>query len=189
MLIHWSIILSYASLCSEEFFHFEVIVHIVSFYALVASIGFALVLRSYTSWCRTLSATYLTKKSLPVFDKRLSVGGLTLSIWIVGIILATTAFWYGPEAEYWSSRTDALDWADAKVRLVVTSIIGHHVDMVLGLLLIPVSRNSILGRAFQLHQGTLLYAHKLLAYTFLVAAAAHGAAYYVSSIHLYYVWI
>jgi ferric-chelate reductase len=113
----------------------------------------------------------------------------------------TTGFWVGPEAEFWTIRTNALHWADAKVRLVVTGIIGHHIDskcclnentfggcvltflpniiVILGLLLIPVSRNSILGRAFQLHQGVLLYAHKLLAYVFLIGVVAHGAAYYV----------
>jgi ferric-chelate reductase len=80
----------YASLCSEEFFPVEVRLHIASYYALIASIGFALVLRAYTTCCRNLSAIYLTQKPLPVFDKRLSLGGAALIIWILGIVLAVS---------------------------------------------------------------------------------------------------
>lgn len=65
-------------------------------------------------------------------------------------------------------------------------IIGHHADILLGLLLIPVGRNTILGRVFGLHYSTLLYAHKANAYLTVAAVFAHGAAYYVSMPHTMY---
>lgn len=170
----------YASLCSEEFFPFATRVHIAGYYALLASIGSFLFLRVYSPFWKAISSTYLTRRELPILRKRISVGGLALAVWIVGITVATTGFWVDAELNFWALRTDALHWADAQIRLAVTGIIGHHCDILLGLVLIPVSRNSILGRVFELHQHTLLYAHKLLAYLFLVAATAHGAATYVS---------
>ena len=170
----------YASLCSEEFFPYATRVHIANFYALLASIGCVLLLRAYSPWWRAVSTTYLTQREVPMLGKRISVGGLTLSFWIVAITVASTGFWLDSEDSFWSLRTNALGWADAQVRLTVTGILGHHCDIVLGLVLLPVSRNSVLGRAFELHQSTLLFAHKLLAYTLMVIVIAHGAATYVS---------
>lgn len=170
----------FASLCSEEFFPYATRIHIAGYYAMVASIGVFLLTRAYVSWVRTISSTYVIRRELPILKKRVSLGGLTLSVWIVALTVATTGFWVDPEETFWALRTDPLKWPDAKIRLAVTGIIGHHCDIILGLLVIPVSRNSILGRAFSLHQSTLLYAHKLLAYAFLIVVVAHGGAYYVS---------
>jgi len=171
----------YASLCSEEFFPRDTRIHIGTYYLLLASITFALLLRAYSPTCRSLSNYSLTKREVPVFGKRISVGGLAFSVWILTVILVTTIFWIDPLVNFWTAKTAPYGWDDAKVSLVVTGIIGHHADIPLGLLLIPVGRNSILGRAFALHQHTLLYAHKLIAYLTLVAIVAHGIAYYVSS--------
>lgn len=169
----------YASLCSEDFFPFETRMHIATYYALLASIGFALILRAYSPWWRAASEAYLTKRTVPLLGHRVSWGGLILAFWIVGITLATTGFWLPDELDFWALRTDALEWSEARIRLAVTGLIGHHVDIIIGLVIIPVGRNSILGRVFMVHQSTLLLAHKLLAYLLLVGVFAHGAAYYV----------
>ncbi|TKA62935.1 hypothetical protein B0A55_12313 [Friedmanniomyces simplex] len=44
--------------------------------------------------------------------------------------------------------------------------------------MIPVGRNTLIGRTFHLHTSTLLFAHKLLAYAFFVGALVHGITYY-----------
>lgn len=175
----------YSSLCSEDFFPLPTRFHIVTFFGLLASIGAALLLRTYSPRCRSISEKYLTKRRVPVLDKRISVGGLALAIWIVGITVASTGFWVGPEYSFWGLRAVPLQWPDVQTRLTVTGIIGHHADILLGLVLIPVSRDSVLGRIFALHQSTLLYAHKLIAYILFVAVLAHGTATYVSSREFY----
>lgn len=169
----------FASMCPEEFFPYATRIHIAVYYGMVASIGVALLLRAYIPWVHTVSTTYLVQRELPVLRKRISVGGLTLAVWIVALTVATTASWLNAESAFWSLRTDALHWPAAHLQLAITGIVGHHCDILLGLVVIPVSRNSILGRAFSLHQSTLLYAHKLLAYLFLIVVIAHGGAYYV----------
>lgn len=169
----------YASLCSESYLPYETRIHVITFYSMLASTGCLLFLRATSKNVRQTSQFYLVRVEVPVLRKRISLGGAALSIWLVGLILATTGFWVQPLLEYWATRTAPLDWASAQIRLAVTGIIGHHADLLLGLVIIPVSRNSLLGQAFELHQSTLLYAHKLLAYLLFVAALAHGAAYYV----------
>lgn len=170
----------YASLCSESYLPYETRIHVITFYSMLASTGCLLFLRATSSKARQVSQFYLVQHEVPVLRKRVSLGGAALSIWLVGLILSTTGFWAQPLLEYWAIRTVPLDWATAMIRLAVTGIIGHHADLLLGLVIIPVSRNSLLGQAFELHQSTLLYAHKLIAYLLFVATFAHGAAYYVS---------
>lgn len=170
----------YASLCSESYLPYETRLHIITFYSMLASIGCLLFVRATSKKAREASQFYLIQHEVPILGKRFSLGGVALSLWLVGLTLATTGFWAGPLQQYWAMRTDPLDWATAKIRLTVTGIIGHHADLLLGLIIVPVSRNSLLGQAFELHQSTLLYAHKLIAYLLFVATFAHGAAYYVS---------
>ena len=190
----------FASMCTEQFFPFETRIHIAGYYGIVASIGLALVLRAYVPWIHAVSSTYIIRRELPILKKRISIGGFTLGAWIVVLTVASTGrkfvsgeasiecfanytkpgFWVDAELDFWSLRTDALRWPDAEIRLAVPGSIGHHCDVLLGLVVIPVSRYSILGRAFSLHQSTLLYAHKLIAYLLLIAVIAHGGAYYVS---------
>lgn len=164
----------FASLCTEQFFGFETRVHIATYYALLAPTGCFLLLRAYSPLCLRISNHHLTRREVPVLQKRISVGGLGLALWPVGITLVTTAFWAAPELQYWGLR-----WVNAKVSLAVTGLIGHHANYLLSLVIIPVSRNSVLGRTFELHQSTLLYAHKLVAYLMVVAVMAHGVAYFV----------
>lgn len=170
----------YASLCSESYLPYETRIHVTTFYSILASTGCVLFLRATSNKARRASQFYLVQHEVPILRKRISLGGAAVSIWLVGLILATTGFWVEPLLQYWAMRTEPLNWATAKIRLAVTGIIGHHADLLLGLVIIPVSRNSLLGQAFELHQSTLLYAHKLIAYLLFVAAFAHGAAYYVS---------
>jgi ferric-chelate reductase len=171
----------YSSLCSEDFFPYETRLHLAFYYALLASIGAALLLRAHSPTARRWSRTHLTgTRPLPVLGSRVSAGGFLLGLWAIGLTIATTGFWYGPAHDFWAARADPLDWAAAKIRLLVTTITGHHVDVVLGLMLIPVGRNSLVGRAFELHQSTLLLAHKLLSYATIFVALIHGAVYYVS---------
>lgn len=169
----------YATLCSEDYFPLETRLHLATFYSLLASISCMLLFRAFNQSIRLFSGTCLTPE-LPIIGKRLTVGGLTISVWIVVVTLATAGFWVPAQLDFWGSRTDPLNWDTAKIRLTVTGVTGHYADILLGLLIIPVSRNSLMGRAFGLHQGVLLFAHKLVAYLFLAATLAHGVAYGVS---------
>lgn len=170
----------YAQVCPERYHPLATRMHIVAYYALLASILFALLFRASSRTARHLSQRKLTTCELPLLRKRITVGGLTLACWITGVVFATTAFWAQPLIDYWTAKCAPIDWLSEVPKLVVTGVFAHHADIALGLLLLPIGRNSLLGRAFLLHQHTLLYAHKLLAYFMVLMAFLHGASHYVS---------
>ena len=170
----------YSGLCVEALFPFEARVHIASFYGMLAAAALALMLRAYSAPVRRLSEAYVVRTPVPILDQRVTAGGVLLALWLVGLILATTGFWVQPQLEVYRerARTAGVQLAGT-VSLAITAVIGHHADMAVGLLILPVARSSLLGRVFGVSQSTLLSAHKLLAYLALVAVLAHAVAYFV----------
>lgn len=87
----------YSSLCSEDFFLIETELHVATNFGLIGSIASFLILRAYSQWWRTLSTTYITQRPIPIFGHRLSIGGLALTVWIVGLVrtlpLAAASTW------------------------------------------------------------------------------------------------
>ncbi|KXH67506.1 hypothetical protein CSAL01_00813 [Colletotrichum salicis] len=165
----------YATFCSEDYFEFETRLHLLVYFGLVAGFGCLLLLRSYTTWAHTLSSYHLLH--MPLGGKRVTVGGLLACVWILVVVASTTLFWLPAQRDFWGFRADPLGWASAKLKLTITGVTGHYADILLGLLVIPISRNSLLGRGFSLHHSTLLYAHKIVAYLFSASATAHGVTY------------
>ncbi|KAF3769703.1 hypothetical protein M406DRAFT_343822, partial [Cryphonectria parasitica EP155] len=168
----------YATICPESYLARPTRVHIATFYAFLAITACFLYIRAVSPRVQHISNYYLVWHELPVLKRRVSLGGLALGIWIVGVNVGTTWIWFQPLLGYWGLRTDPYGWVLAQMRLTITGVIGHHADILLGLVIIPVSRNSILGQVFQLHQSTLLYAHKLIAYLLFAATFAHAMTYF-----------
>ncbi|KAK3116339.1 hypothetical protein LTR53_003416 [Teratosphaeriaceae sp. CCFEE 6253] len=168
----------YASLCSEEFFGLQTRIHIAIYYALLAGVAAALALRACSTKCALISNAYLSNRRLRMINRQVSTGGLSLAIWIISVTLLTTPLWIHAELDFWGLRADPLGWTDAKIRLAVTGVLGHHADILIRLVIIPVGRHSLLAEGFNLHQGTLLFAHKLVAYLMVVASLTHGVAYF-----------
>ncbi|KAH6615399.1 hypothetical protein C7974DRAFT_466351 [Boeremia exigua] len=166
----------YATVCPEDFLHRETKIHLGTFYLMLAIFGFGLFLQSYFASMRTL-CSYCTPFEIPILRKRLSVGGFLVSVWIIGSTLATTAIWMQPLLDFWGLRTDPLEWTTTKLQLTFTGVTGHYADFLMGLMIIPVSRNSLVGRAFGVHHSTLMAAHKFVSYLFTAAVVAHGVTY------------
>ncbi|KAI8716350.1 Ferric oxidoreductase domain-containing protein [Fusarium sp. LHS14.1] len=166
----------YATVCPEDYLDKETRYHLAIFYGMLLVLSFALYLRSSF---RSLVALSIHRSSaqLPLLRKYVTVGGVATTIFIAAGTLATAALWWPALWKYWGDRTDPLDWDSAKIRLTVTGVTGHYADILLGLLIIPVSRDNLVGRAFKLHQSTLLFAHKVVGFLFLLAVLAHGIAY------------
>lgn len=64
-------------------------------------------------------------------------------------------------------------------RVVWSGVTGHWCDVMFGLVLLPVRRNSLIFTAFAIEPSTLLTAHKLLAYAVCACGLIHGLLYYV----------
>ena len=171
----------YSGLCVEAFFPFTARMHIATFYGLIASVALALTARAASDKVRAISELYVVRSTVPILGKRISLGAMLFAVWVVGLWIATTAFWWPTQQEFYQARGLAVEWTAGTVQLAVTAVIGHHADLAVGFMILPVARNTFLGRAFGLHQSTLLTCHKLLGYVALVAVVAHGVTYFVSS--------
>jgi ferric-chelate reductase len=169
----------YATLCSEEYFPFETRVHLITYYGFLILTTFFFVLRQYNQTARSLSGFHLFYQ-LPLLGKRITLGGFLFFVWTLAVVGAPTVFWLPVQDRFWGLRADPLNWSSAKLLLTITGVTGHYADILLGLLIIPVSRNSLVGHAFSLHQSSLLFAHKMISYLFAIGATAHGVSYIVS---------
>ncbi|KAF2010266.1 hypothetical protein BU24DRAFT_472369 [Aaosphaeria arxii CBS 175.79] len=166
----------YASVCPEEYLPRETKIHLGTFYVSLTVLAFGLSLQSFSKTGAILNI-YRTPFRIPLIQKTITIGGFLTSAWILGTTLATTAIWKPAFLNYWGRRTDPLDWTSAKIQLTVTAVTGHYADFLIGMLVIPISRNSLVGRAFGVHQSTLLFAHKIISYLFILAVIAHGTSY------------
>ena len=170
----------YSSLCVEQYFPYQTRIHIALYYSLLAGICLFLATRVLFRPFRNLSEWHLSNKIVPFSGRRLSLGGLLLFVWVAGLTFGCIGYWYPAENAYWTARGALVDWTEYMYRVIWTGVTGHWCDIWIGLVVMPVGRNSILGRVFHLHTSTLLFAHKLLAYGLCVGALIHGLLYYVS---------
>ena len=171
----------YNGMCVERYFPKEARIHIATYYALIVLIAVVLAIRASFRPIRRLSNTHVFNAVVPILGKRLSIGGLLLITSIAAVTFGSIGFWYPAEYDYWNARGALVDWTTDTYRVVWTGITGHWCDIWIGLLILPVSRNSILGRGFYLHQSTILTAHKLLAYALFAGVLVHGVTYFVSA--------
>ena len=169
----------YAALCDEEFYPYETRIHIAYFFAVVTSIALILALRNAVPLVRKISEFHLWNKPLPIIHKRISVGGIVLSIWIYGLVHATSGYWEPTQFQFYSVRGDAVNVVDNLGKLAYVGVTGHWCDILAGLLILPVTRSSILGKLFGLHLSSILFAHKLMAYGLLVSVTVHTIIYYL----------
>ena len=150
----------YSSICVEQFFPSQTRIHIAVFYGGIGIAAIYFAGWSKSTIIRSFSDFYLFAKPLPLIGIRLSVGGTLLSAWILAFTLATTAFWLPAEHAFWYAT-------------------GHWCDTLIGLVFLPVGRNSLISNAFGIQSSTLLVAHKLLAYSLCAFGLIHGLLYYV----------
>ncbi|KAI6777458.1 hypothetical protein HG530_001403 [Fusarium avenaceum] len=175
VMMHFS---CYATMCSEEFFSYETRLHVIIYYGFLSLTLCLLFLHACSSTVRSF-ASFQPLASVPFLGERLTLGGLFMSIWILVLACGPVIYWFPTQWEFWGDRADPLNWMSAKIQLTITGVTGHSTDILLGLLIIPVARNSLVGQAFSVHHSTLLLAHKLISYLFSIAVAAHGITYIV----------
>lgn len=176
VMMHFS---CYATMCSEEYFSYETRLHVIIYYGFLSLTLCLFSLHACSYAFRSFTGFQLLA-NVPILGERLTLGGFLLCIWISIIAFGPIIYWFPTQWEFWGDRADPLDWMSAKIQLTITGVSGHSADVLLGLLIIPVSRNSLVGQAFSLHHSTLILAHRLVSYLFSIAVAAHGITYIVS---------
>ena len=170
----------YSSLCVEQMNPQQTRIHVGVYYALLLTTSIALAAKAYFKPVHRWLETLILDGRLPFTDERLSFGGLLLLLWISTATFASIWYWLPAQYRWWHARGALVDWTLSSLsRVVWTGITGHWCDVWIGLVMIPVGRNTIMGRVFHMHASSLVFAHKLLAYALLVGSLVHGVSYYV----------
>jgi ferric-chelate reductase len=169
----------YSSLCVEHWFPSQTRTHIAVFYGGIGIAATYFAVWSKSTVIRSFSDLYLSEKPLPLIGIRLSLGGTLLSAWILAFTLTTTAYWFPAEHAFWEAKGLEVDWTQYMFRVTWAGVTGHWCDILIGLVILPVGRNSLISNAFGIENSTLLVAHKLLAYTLCAFGLIHGLLYYV----------
>ena len=177
----------YSTICVDLWFPSQVHFHIALFYSGIVVTAIFLSASSKSKAFRSAFGRHLVAKPLPLFGLRLTVGGTLLTVWILALTLAPTTYWFPAERNFWYAKGNAVDWTKYMFRVVWSGVTGHWCDVMFGLVLLPVGRNSLLSTAFAREPYTLLMAHKLLAYALCACGLIHGLLYYVRTpcIHPY----
>ncbi|ENH70280.1 hypothetical protein FOC1_g10012187 [Fusarium oxysporum f. sp. cubense race 1] len=175
VMMHFS---CYATVCPEDYFSYETRLHVIIYYGFLSLTLCLLAIRYYSPAVRSFT-NMQPLAGVPLVGSCLTLGEALMCIWILIMTLGPTIYWFPTHWDFWGLRTDHLSWLSAKIQLTITGVTGHYADVLLGLLIIPVSRNSLVGQAFSVHHGTLLLAHRLISYLFSIAVAAHGITYIV----------
>lgn len=171
----------YSSSCVNEFFPTQTRYHIALYYSALAVTTIFLYIRSHSETFRCFSGHYLFTKPIPLIGPRITYGGLLFCIWICVMTFGSIAYWYPAQHAFWTARGALIDWTGYMFRVVWTGITGHWCDIWIGLVVIPVGRNSVIARVFHIQPSTLLQAHKMIAYGLLGFSFTHGLLYYVRS--------
>lgn len=169
----------HSSICVEHWFPFQTRIHIAVFYGSIAILAICLVARSESQTMRSISHRYISDKPLPLLGAWISVGGLLTSVWVVAFTLLSTAYWFPAEHAFWLAKGSAAGWTQYMFRVTWAGVTGHWCDVLFGLVFLPVGRDNVFSAAFGVQTSTLLFAHKILAYTLCAFGLIHGLLYYV----------
>ncbi|KAF5688572.1 hypothetical protein FDENT_4792 [Fusarium denticulatum] len=174
VMMHFS---CYATVCPEDYFSYETRLHVIIYYCFLSLTLCLFALRSYSPAVRSFT-NIRPLAGFPLVGQ-FTLGEAFMTIWILVVAFGPTIYWFPTHWHFWGRRIDSLSWVSAKIQLTITGVAGHYADVLLGLLIIPVSRNSLVGQVFSVHHGRLLFAHRLISYLFSIAVAAHGITYIV----------
>lgn len=169
----------HSSICVEHWFPSQTRIHIAVFYGSIGILAICLVARSESQTIRLISDRYISDKPIPLLGAWISISGLLTSVWVIAFTLASTAYWFPPEHAFWLARGSAAGWTQYMFRVTWAGVTGHWCDVWFGLVFLPVGRDSVLSDAFGVQSSTLLFAHKILAYTLCAFGLIHGLLYYV----------
>ncbi|CVL09336.1 uncharacterized protein FMAN_15500 [Fusarium mangiferae] len=144
VMMHFS---CYATVCPEDYFSYETRLHVIIYYGFLSLTLCLFALRSYSPAVRSFT-NLQPLAEVPLVGNRFTLGGTLMCIWILVMTIGPTVYWFPTQWDFWGVRIDRLNWVSAKMQLTITGVTGHYADVLLGLLIIPVSRNSLVGQAF-----------------------------------------
>ena len=167
----------YAGTCGEWLFPFQARLHVVVWYAWVSLSVTFLALRAFQPWVRPIVTKQILDFRLPVVGKSICVGGLLIVVWILSLYGILIGIWWIELHDYFDQRGQEGGIYNGNSKLAAVALTGHLCDVTMGMVLLPVSRNSALASFFKLSPASTYAFHMTQAYVLFALVAIHGSLY------------
>ncbi|PSK37292.1 hypothetical protein B9Z65_2034 [Elsinoe australis] len=153
--------------------------HIASYYSVLSFILLILVLRRIYAPIRNVLDAYISKRTIPSTALRFTFGGLLLISAIALLLGGSLGYFTRDQLHSYRVRAIAAeDNTNGYMRLAAVGFTGHLTDVLMGLIILPVSRTSVLSRVLHLSPSSLLTFHQLVGYLFFLAVVLHTIFFY-----------
>ncbi|KAF2763288.1 hypothetical protein EJ05DRAFT_33023 [Pseudovirgaria hyperparasitica] len=165
----------YAGTCGETLFPFQARLHVVVWYAWVSLSVAVLAFRAFRPAVHGFLRTQLGFQ-VPILGKQVRISGILIVLWVLGLYGILIGVWWIRLRDYFQDRGEGLPGNNVVAAVALT---GHLADVTMGMVLLPVSRNSALGSFFKLSPTTTFTFHMIQAYTLFGLVMTHGILYAV----------
>ena len=167
----------YAGVCGEWLFPLQARLHVVVWYCWISLSVTVLALRAFRPSIQALLHKQVCGKQLPLFGKRLTLGGFLVILWVLTLYGIITGIWWLRLHHYFARRGQQGRVLDGNDRLAAVALTGHYADVTMGMVLLPVARNSALASFFRLSASTTFAFHMVQAYFLFILVLIHGLIY------------
>jgi hypothetical protein len=100
-----------------------------------------------------------------------------VAFWILSLYGIITGIWWLRVQEYFVARGEAGGIYTGNNLVAAVALTGHYADVTMGMVLLPVARNSALSSFFRLSHSTTYAFHMIQAYVLFGSVLLHGLIY------------
>ena len=167
----------YAGVCGEVLFPLQARLHVVVWYSWLSISVTILALRAFHPSIRRKLQTQIYGGQLPVIGKSFTISGALIILWILSLYGIIIGIWWLRLQGYFIKRGEAGALHNGNRRVAAVALTGHFADVTMGMVLLPVARNSALSSFFRLSHSTTFAFHMIQAYVLFGFVLLHGLIY------------
>ena len=167
----------YAGVCGEWLFPLQARLHVIVWYCWISLSVTLLAVRAFHPSVRNVLQHQVITNRLPFLDKSLTVSGILVVIWILSLYGIITRIWWLRLHDYFTTRGREGGLNSGNSIVAAVALTGHYADVTMGMVLLPVARNSALSSFFRLSASTTFAFHMIQAYVLFTLILIHGLLY------------
>ncbi|KAF6218031.1 hypothetical protein HO133_006443 [Letharia lupina] len=136
-----------------------------------------LALRAFHPSIRRSLHKQLYTNQLPIIRKSLTISGVLVILWVLSLYGILIGIWWLRLRGYFVTRGEQGGMMNGNRRVAAVALTGHICDVTMGMVLLPVARNSALSSFFRLSASTTYAFHMIQAYVLFALVVVHGLLY------------
>lgn len=167
----------YDGVCGEVLFPLQTRLHVIIWYCWLSISVTFLALRAFHPSIRRKLQKHIIQGQLPVVGKSFTISGALIVFWILSLYGIIIGVWWLRLEDYFVTRGQAAGISMGTREIAAVALTGHFADVTMGMVLLPVARNSALSSFFRLSASTTFAFHMIQAYVLFALVLTHGLTY------------